>query len=122
MIVTHARNICLFITFAPLCLDDSFSGKISILSLVGQPSTAINAESIKTSTFLDWAPDGQGLFVSQPSSRGFALLYLDLHGKTKTLWEQEGSLGISALPSPDGRHIAIRGWNVSSNIWMLENF
>jgi hypothetical protein len=38
------------------------------------------------------------------------------------LWEQEGGLGISALPSPDGRHLAIRGWSVNSNIWMIENF
>jgi DNA-binding winged helix-turn-helix (wHTH) protein/Tol biopolymer transport system component len=101
---------------------ESLTGKISILSLAGQPPLTINVESIKTSTFLDWAPDGQGLFVSQPTSHGFALLYVDLLGKTRTLWEQEGSLGISALPSPDGRHIAIRGWNVSSNIWMMENF
>jgi len=101
---------------------ESLTGKISVLSLAGKPPIGIIAENIKTSTFVDWASDGQGLFVSQPTSRGFALLYLDLHGKTKTLWEQEGSLGISALPSPDGRHIAIRGWNASSNIWMLENF
>lgn len=48
--------------------------------------------------------------------------YSDLRGKARNLWEQEGSLGISALRSPDGRRIAIRGWNVNSNIWMIENF
>jgi serine/threonine protein kinase len=101
---------------------ESLTGKISILSLAGLPRHTMNVESIKTSTFLDWAPDGRALFVSQPTSHGFALLYLDLRGKTRVLWEQEGSLGISALPSPDGRHIAIRGSKVNSNIWMLENF
>jgi DNA-binding winged helix-turn-helix (wHTH) protein/Tol biopolymer transport system component len=105
-----------------IAILESLTGKTSILSLAGKPPIGINADSIKTSTFLDWAPDGQGLFVSQPTSRGFALLYMDLQGKTRTLWEQEGSLGISALPSPDGRHIAIRGWNVNSNIWMIEGF
>jgi Tol biopolymer transport system component len=98
------------------------TGKIQILSLAGQLPLSINVEGLSTSAFLDWAPDGQGLFVSRPTSHGFALLYSDLRGKTRNLWEQEGSLGISALPSPDGRHIAIRGWNVNSNIWMIEKF
>jgi eukaryotic-like serine/threonine-protein kinase len=101
---------------------ESLTGKIQIVSLVGQPPLTFNVEGISTSTFLDWAPDGQGLFLSKPTSHGFALLYSDLRGKTRNLWEQEGSLGISALPSPDGRHIALRGWNVNSNIWMIENF
>jgi hypothetical protein len=101
---------------------ECLTGKVQVLSLAGQPPLNFDVEGISTSTFLDWAPDGQGLFVSKPTSHGFALLYSDLRGKTRNLWEQEGSLGISALPSPDGRHIAIRGWNVNSNIWMIENF
>jgi hypothetical protein len=27
-----------------------------------------------------------------------------------------------AVPSPDGRHLAIYTWTVSSNMWMMENF
>jgi serine/threonine protein kinase len=101
---------------------ECLTGKIQILSLAGQPPLIFKVEGINTSTFLDWAPDGQGLFLSKPTAHGFALLYSDLHGKTRNLWEQEGSLGMSALPSPDGHRIAIRGWNVNSNIWMIENF
>ena len=100
----------------------NLTGQIHILSLTGQPTLMINVGSSSTSSFLDWAADGKGLFVSRPTPRGFALLSVDLHGHIHALWEQEGSLGISALPSPDGRHLAVRGWSVNSNIWMMENF
>jgi Tol biopolymer transport system component len=100
----------------------SLTGEIYVLSLAGQPTMVISIESASTSNFLDWAADGKGVFVSRPTPRGFALLYVDLHGQIHPLWEQEGGLGVSALPSPDGRHLAIRGWNVNSNIWMIENF
>jgi hypothetical protein len=77
---------------------------------------------MENANFLDWTADGKALFVSRPTRRGFELLYLDLQGNSHILWEQRGSLGTSALPSPDGHHLAIRGWNVNSNLWMMENF
>jgi hypothetical protein len=27
-----------------------------------------------------------------------------------------------AVPSPDGRHVAIYSWTLSANMWMMENF
>jgi hypothetical protein len=54
------------------------------------------------------------------------LLYSDLQGKANVMWqqagEQEGSLDIYAIPSPDGRQVAMFGWTLNSNMWMLENF
>jgi hypothetical protein len=35
---------------------------------------------------------------------------------------QEGGNGTYAIPSPDGRHLAIKSWTLDSNIWMMENF
>jgi len=31
-------------------------------------------------------------------------------------------LAPSALPSPDGRHLAIYDWKLSANMWMMESF
>jgi hypothetical protein len=62
------------------------------------------------------------------TSRGTALSYLDLHGNTRTIWEQPGNSeigGISAVwavPSRDGRHVAINSFRQNNNVWMLENF
>jgi eukaryotic-like serine/threonine-protein kinase len=86
---------------------------------------------------VDWAADGRGLFASSLTTGSSALLHVDLHGEAHVLWEQKGSIAPSggpfdeptggpsapwAVPSPDGRHLAIYEWSLSSNIWMMENF
>jgi hypothetical protein len=76
------------------------------------------------------------LFVSTSIPQGAALLQVDLNGNANVIWEQRGSIapltdffeslgGRSVpwgVPSPDGRHLAIYGWSLSANIWMIENF
>jgi hypothetical protein len=47
---------------------------------------------------------------------------MDLRGNTQFLWQDPGGVELWGVPSPDGRHIAIRGWNVESNVWLMENF
>jgi hypothetical protein len=72
-------------------------------------------------TSLDWAIDGKGFYVG--SSDG-VLFFVDLDGHTEVLWKKETLWGAGprGLPSPDGRHLAMLGWTIDSNIWMLENF
>jgi eukaryotic-like serine/threonine-protein kinase len=70
----------------------------------------------------DWSPDGKGFYVGASSPQGATLLYIDLEGHANALWEQKGSFATWGVPSPDGRHLAILGWTVDSNVWMLENF
>jgi serine/threonine protein kinase len=101
---------------------EGLPGRIHILSRSGQAARTIKVRGIERTKFLDWTADGKALLVSRPTRRGFELLFVDLQGNSHVLWEQRGSLGTSALPSPDGRHLAIRGWSVNSNLWMMENF
>jgi hypothetical protein len=50
------------------------------------------------------------------------LLSVDLHGKARAVLEEsEKDLGW-AIPSPDGRHLAIWEASGSSNAWLLEGF
>jgi hypothetical protein len=50
------------------------------------------------------------------------MLSVDLHGKARqVLQENEKDLGW-AIPSPDGRHVAIWEASGSSNAWLLEGF
>jgi len=70
----------------------------------------------------DWTPDGKGFYVGISSPKGATLLYIDLIGHARAVWEQKGSFRIWGVPSPDGRHLAILGRTVDSNVWMLENF
>jgi hypothetical protein len=71
---------------------------------------------------LDWAADGRGFYASSLSPRAATLLYIDLEGQASPMWEQRGSLWTWGVPSPDGRHLAILGYTMDSNVWMLENF
>ena len=68
----------------------------------------------------EWSPDGRGFYTASMSPMGWTLLYVDLQGHATALWKQKGDT--FGVPSPDGRHLAILGQTVDSNVWMLENF
>ena len=74
-------------------------------------------------TSLDWAIDGKGFFVGGTTPGG-VLLFVDMNGQADVLWKRETlwDNGLRGLPSPDGRHVAMLGWTMNSNVWMLENF
>jgi Tol biopolymer transport system component len=76
----------------------------------------------------DWAPDGKSIFISSGTPLGATLLRVDLHGRVQPIWQVWGS-GRSwdsgrtwAIPSPDGRRLALLGQTTHSNAWLLENF
>jgi DNA-binding winged helix-turn-helix (wHTH) protein/Tol biopolymer transport system component len=107
---------------------------IALLSLAGNATQSLVAKGSPQLYTLAWNADGKGLFVSALESGGSTLLYLDLKGKAQTLWYSKGgirepgdvfrseTLAPRAMPSPDGRYLAIQTQSVSSNIWMMENF
>jgi Tol biopolymer transport system component len=97
-------------------------GRIHILSVNGQAPRAITVKGWNNLENVDWAPDGKGLFVSSPTQRGHALIHVDLQGNAQVLWEQAQDLETYAVPSRDGSRLAIMGWSLDSNSWMIENF
>jgi Tol biopolymer transport system component len=70
---------------------------------------------------LDWSSDGKGLFTSSLAT-GSVLLHTDLKGNASVLWEPKGANMTWAVPSPDGRHVAMPGFALSSNIWSMQDF
>jgi eukaryotic-like serine/threonine-protein kinase len=110
------------------------TARIYILSFSGQQPREISVKGWKSLHSVDWAADGKRLFVSSPIPEGADLLQVDLRGNTHLIWHQRGNTAPStqpgfggpsvpwAVPSPDGRHLAIYGWSLSANIWMIENF
>jgi eukaryotic-like serine/threonine-protein kinase len=96
--------------------------KVQILSLNGRAPQNITSRERKTLSSVVWTADGKGLFVSSYTARGADMLHMDLQGNTRLLWEHPGGIEIYGVPSPDGRHLAMRGWNVEGNMWMMENF
>jgi Tol biopolymer transport system component len=73
---------------------------------------------------LNWSSDGKGLYCGSSSNQARTLLYVDLKGNARVLWQEKGGAGypIWGIPSPDGRYLAIQGSVINSNVWMLEGF
>jgi Tol biopolymer transport system component len=100
---------------------------IQIVSTAGQETKQLNAAGWNSIENLHWAAGGKGLYSASRTVGSSVLLYLDLQGNTRLMWEQKGTMGnesagTSGIPSPDGRHIAMMGYAYNANLWMLEDF
>jgi Tol biopolymer transport system component len=97
---------------------------IRLLFLTGAPEREIVVKGWPRLTGLDWTLDGKGLYCgSWSSTQGSTLLYVDLKGNSRVLWQHKAGRGTMwAIPSPDGRYLAIAADVTNSNIWMIEGF
>jgi len=96
---------------------------IRLLALSGGSDREIAVKGWPNNTGLDWSTDGKGLYCGSQSPQGSTLLYVDLQGNARPLWQHKGGGGdFSGVPSPDGRYLAIEAGALNSNIWMLEGF
>ncbi len=97
---------------------------IRLLSLSGGVDREITVKGWPNLSFmgLEWSTDGKGLYCGSGSPRGGTLLYVDLKGNARVLWQFKGQGTIWGVPSPDGRYLAIEGSALNSNVWMLEGF
>ncbi|HEY6267436.1 MAG TPA: winged helix-turn-helix domain-containing protein [Candidatus Acidoferrum sp.] len=96
---------------------------IRLFSVADGSERTLTLKSWSGIACLDWAANGRSIWVSASSPAGMqALLSVDLHGQAKAmLQEPEKQLGW-AIPSADGRHLAIWQSSGSSNAWLLEGF
>jgi Tol biopolymer transport system component len=96
---------------------------IRLLSLSGGSERGITVKGWPNLTDLEWSPDGKGLYCASISPQGSTLLYVDLKGNARVLWQYKGTAGETAgIPSPDGRYLAILSPVINSNVWMVEGF
>lgn len=109
-------------------------GSIDILRLDGHVPQKIVVSDWSSLLSLNWTSDGEGFFATGQTEKGSVVLRLDLRGNARVLWQLNGSTspwnrpfaGVTsaplAIPSPDGRHLAIYDWKLSANMWVMENF
>lgn len=96
---------------------------IRILPLADAPEKTITLPEWTAVASLDWAADSRGVWATgYDHGGGKTLANVALTGKVRPLLtEKEMTLGW-AIPSPDGKHLAIWKAHGDSNVWMLENF
>jgi DNA-binding winged helix-turn-helix (wHTH) protein/Tol biopolymer transport system component len=105
-----------------LVVDDSPAmNRIRIYSLRGELQKDVVVEKATVLGNLDWSGTGAGFFSTNRTPTGSELLFIRLDGTSHVLWSYQGT-SVSALPSPDGTHLAIAGWTRQSNAWLLTEF
>jgi Tol biopolymer transport system component/DNA-binding winged helix-turn-helix (wHTH) protein len=72
---------------------------------------------------LDWAADGKSIWATAYTARNdWTLLNLDLKGRVRVMLKDKLMRIGWAIPSPDGRRLALWESSGTSNVWMVENF
>ena len=69
---------------------------------------------------LDWAADSNSLWAASVGEEGNALLNIDLQGHARAVWRPRQMIVGWAIPSRDGRYLALHVASSSANAWMLE--
>ncbi len=101
----------------------SASSPIDILSLQGKPTQHLLLKNWANIAEFKWAANGRGFYVIEVARDGKVVLHADLQGKTNVLWHALGGTGdTTAVSSPDGRHLGLTSWQLSGNMWLLQNF
>jgi Tol biopolymer transport system component/DNA-binding winged helix-turn-helix (wHTH) protein len=98
-------------------------GTIRLFPLDGRRERTLTVAGWPSITSIDWTADGRGLWASAISDEGkHGLLRVDLHGKLSLMLEAvDRELGW-AIPSLDGKRVAIWEATANSNAWLLEGF
>jgi len=101
-------------------------GRVSIIDLPdGAIFRDVQIEGWAGLRDVGWSAHSDGLFLTSVRAGGSTLLYVDLNGRARGLWQPKKEKENVSLPvsSPDGRHLAFAVSATSdSNVWMLENF
>jgi len=100
---------------------------IQLIPLVGGAAKQLDTTGWNSIENLHWAADGKGFYAASRTADSSVLLYLDMQGTSRVVWEQKGTMGnlqpgTSGIPSPDGRHLAMMGYAYNANMWTLEDF
>jgi len=97
--------------------------RIQVLPLSGRPAYGLAVKHRTGFNSVDWAADSKGLFVgSNPTGSRQTLLYVDLAGNAHEIWQMDSVQPGWAVPSRNGKYVAMPKTRINSNVWMTENF
>jgi Tol biopolymer transport system component/DNA-binding winged helix-turn-helix (wHTH) protein len=94
------------------------STRIHLVPLRGSGERWI--EFATPTTSLDWAADGRSLWAPSAADEENELLNIDLQGHVRTVWRPRKKTVGWAIPSRDGKSLALYVGSTSSNVWMME--
>jgi Tol biopolymer transport system component len=71
---------------------------------------------------ITWSVDGKSLLATWNHEPESALLNITLNGRVSVLLRSSNAEILGAIPSPDGRSLAIAEASTTRNVWQIENF
>jgi eukaryotic-like serine/threonine-protein kinase len=100
-------------------------GRIRVLSLTGADERDVGVEKPLDDSMFFWSADSAGWYVSSTPVQypaGTELLHIDRTGRVRVIASQNVRDWMSAIPSPDGRYIALTQSSTISNVWIATGF
>ena len=97
-------------------------GTIYLRGTDGQVLPDITVKNWPGPDNMDFAADSKALLMNAAPNGLKTLLYVEFTGRARQLWQPQGLRAGWAMPTRDGKRLAIEGESVSSNIWSLKDF
>ena len=97
--------------------------EIQIMSLRGGSTRKIALKEWRSVRAIDWAADSKSIWTcASPREGEEVIVNVDLQGHVKPAVKEPSPYIGWAIPSQDGKRLAIWEASGASNVWMLENF
>ncbi len=95
--------------------------RIRLVSLEGEPDRWISIQGWPGLSSIDWAEDSKSIWAPTTGDKENVLLRIDLQGNATVVWRPKGVNVAWAIPSRDGKQLALHVQSSSANVWMLEH-
>ena len=96
------------------------SPRIRLVSLKDGSDRWLSVDGAVEISSIDFAADSKGIWAVSGGEKENALLYVDLQGHARTVWSPKNTFVGWAIPSRDGKRLALDIRSISANAWMLE--
>lgn len=101
---------------------DSRKGTILLRSTLTVETHELKVKGWDELDSIVWSTDGRTLLATWHHESESALLNVTLDGRVSVLLRSSNPNILGAIPSPDGRSLAIAGASTTRNVWQIENF
>jgi eukaryotic-like serine/threonine-protein kinase len=99
--------------------EKGIRNRIRIVSFQGEPPKDIVVKNAVRLLALDAFPTG-GFLSTETASPHQGLVFIRADGNATLLWRPEHLDASAAIPSPDGKHLAMNVWTRQSNVWLID--
>jgi eukaryotic-like serine/threonine-protein kinase len=108
--------------FAYVPSDTGPRNRVHVVSFKGEPPKDIIVPRATNLSSLSWLPSGAGFFTTDVTPSRSDVLFISPDGTPRSLWSPTQLSVYWAIPSPNGKHLAMLVMARQSNAWMLTDF